>query len=48
MAFVGVGVMAAMLFKVSAEKERRPVPPYKHIPSQYWCKYAKIDDPSLK
>ena len=22
--------------------QRRPVPPYRHIPSQRWCKYAKV------
>lgn len=22
--------------------QRRPVPPYRHIPSQMWCKYAKV------
>ncbi|EED86797.1 predicted protein, partial [Thalassiosira pseudonana CCMP1335] len=40
-------VASAMIFKVSAEKERRPIPPFKHIPSQRWCKHAKEDDPSL-
>ncbi|KAL7487068.1 hypothetical protein ACHAW6_012687 [Cyclotella cf. meneghiniana] len=43
----GVCVISSMIFKVSAEKERRPIPPYKHIPSQRWCKHAKEDDPSL-
>mmetsp|Transcript_42464 Transcript_42464/g.65269 ORF Transcript_42464/g.65269 Transcript_42464/m.65269 type:complete len:80 (-) Transcript_42464:109-348(-) len=45
---VGIALTATLLFKVSAERERRPVAPYKHIPSQMWCKHAKIDDPSLK
>jgi hypothetical protein len=46
-AFLCVGVCMATLFKISAEKERRPIAPYKHIPSQMWCKHAKEDDPSL-
>mmetsp|Transcript_8175 Transcript_8175/g.9509 ORF Transcript_8175/g.9509 Transcript_8175/m.9509 type:complete len:80 (+) Transcript_8175:127-366(+) len=45
---VGIAVIMACLFKVSAAKERRPIAPYKHIPSQSWCKFAKEDDPSLK
>mmetsp|Transcript_29158 Transcript_29158/g.53359 ORF Transcript_29158/g.53359 Transcript_29158/m.53359 type:complete len:80 (+) Transcript_29158:98-337(+) len=48
LAFVVIGGVCGMIFKVSASKERRPIAPYKHIPSQRWCKYAKIDDPSLK
>mmetsp|Transcript_30809 Transcript_30809/g.70995 ORF Transcript_30809/g.70995 Transcript_30809/m.70995 type:complete len:80 (-) Transcript_30809:985-1224(-) len=40
--------ISAMIFNVSAANERRPIPPYKHIPSQMWCKHAKTDDPSLK
>ncbi|KAL9182497.1 hypothetical protein ACHAXT_013149 [Thalassiosira profunda] len=44
---LGICVTSALIFKVSAEKERRPIPPYKHIPSQRWCKHAKEDDPSL-
>lgn len=40
-------ILSSMVFKVSAEKERRPIAPYKHIPSQRWCKHAKEDDPSL-
>jgi len=39
--------LAAAIFQVSASKERRPVPPMHHIPSQYWCKHALEDDPSL-
>jgi hypothetical protein len=27
--------------------QRRPMPPTKHIPSQYWAKYASLDDPRL-
>ena len=42
-----IAVTASLIFKVSAEKERRPIAPYKHIPSQRWCKHAKEDDPSL-
>ena len=47
--FAGVGIATAaiFLFRVGCEVERRPVAPYKHIPSQRWCKHAKIDDPSL-
>uniref|UniRef100_A0A1X7UGN9 Uncharacterized protein n=1 Tax=Amphimedon queenslandica TaxID=400682 RepID=A0A1X7UGN9_AMPQE len=33
---------------ISAKLERRPVAPYRHIPSQRWCKYAETDDPSLQ
>jgi hypothetical protein len=47
MAGFGILVISTVLFKISAERERRPVPPFKHIPSQRWCKHAKIDDPSL-
>mmetsp|Transcript_6730 Transcript_6730/g.10536 ORF Transcript_6730/g.10536 Transcript_6730/m.10536 type:complete len:80 (-) Transcript_6730:387-626(-) len=43
-----VCVISSMIFKISADKERRPIAPYKHIPSQSWCKHAKDDDPSLK
>jgi hypothetical protein len=43
-----VSIIASLIFKVSSEKERRPIAPYKHIPSQSWCKHAKEDDPSLK
>ena len=39
--------ISSVIFKISAEKERRPIAPYKHIPSQRWCKHAKEDDPSL-
>jgi len=42
-----IAVTASLIFSVSAEKERRPIAPYKHIPSQLWCKHAKEDDPSL-
>jgi hypothetical protein len=28
--------------------QRRPMPPTKHIPSQYWAKYAAVDDPRLE
>mmetsp|Transcript_26096 Transcript_26096/g.31587 ORF Transcript_26096/g.31587 Transcript_26096/m.31587 type:complete len:80 (+) Transcript_26096:167-406(+) len=45
---VGLVLTSFMIFRVSAAKERRPVPPLKHIPSQRWCKFAKIDDPSYK
>jgi hypothetical protein len=48
MAGVVVGVLAVVIFNVSASKERRPIPPRVHIPSQYWCKHAVEDDPSLK
>jgi hypothetical protein len=47
LAGVGIFAIATLLFKVSAERERRPIAPYQHIPSQRWCKHAKIDDPSL-
>ncbi|KAL7440759.1 hypothetical protein ACHAXM_007458 [Skeletonema potamos] len=40
-------VVSSLIFKISADKERRPIAPYKHIPSQRWCKHAKEDDPSL-
>ena len=45
--YAGVFVVSAMIFKVSADLERRPIPPYKHMLSQKWCKHAKEDDPSL-
>eukprot|EP00429_Kryptoperidinium_foliaceum_P009399 CAMPEP_0176007268 /NCGR_PEP_ID=MMETSP0120_2-20121206/3145_1 /TAXON_ID=160619 /ORGANISM="Kryptoperidinium foliaceum, Strain CCMP 1326" /LENGTH=78 /DNA_ID=CAMNT_0017340023 /DNA_START=84 /DNA_END=320 /DNA_ORIENTATION=- len=44
---VAIGVIFMGLFSVSAARERRPVAPYKHIPSQMWAKHAKVDDPSL-
>ena len=42
-----VAASCLYLFSVSIEKERRPLPPAWHIPSQKWCKHAKEDDPSL-
>ena len=45
---VTIGFLCANLFAISAQKERRPMPPYKPIPSQRWAKYAKVDDPSLR
>ena len=48
MAGLGIAVVMMGLFKVSASKERRPIAPYKQIPSQSWCKFAKEDDPRLK
>jgi hypothetical protein len=42
-----VGVLMIGLFQVSSARERRPIPPVRHIPSQYWCKYAAVDDPRL-
>ncbi|CAB9523610.1 Conserved hypothetical protein [Seminavis robusta] len=45
--YLVVGVLTACVFKISADNERRPVPPRVHIPSQYWCKHAKEDDPRL-
>lgn len=42
-----VAVLAMGIFTVSASKERRPIPPVRHIPSQYWCKHAIEDDPRL-
>ncbi|OAO16634.1 hypothetical protein AV274_1631 [Blastocystis sp. ATCC 50177/Nand II] len=44
-------VMVALsipVFIASANMERRPIPPVRHIPSQYWCKHAKEDDPRLQ
>jgi hypothetical protein len=46
-AFAVIGFAVLNLFNISASKERRPIAPYKHIPSQKWCKHAKEDDPSL-
>mmetsp|Transcript_2846 Transcript_2846/g.3903 ORF Transcript_2846/g.3903 Transcript_2846/m.3903 type:complete len:80 (-) Transcript_2846:226-465(-) len=46
-AYVISGFICAYVCKISASKERRPIAPYKHMPSQMWCKHAKIDDPSL-
>ncbi|KAG7357260.1 hypothetical protein IV203_001948 [Nitzschia inconspicua] len=48
MAGVAVGFSFLYLFSVSIERERRPIAPASHIPSQKWCKYAKVDDPSLQ
>eukprot|EP00563_Minutocellus_polymorphus_P003801 CAMPEP_0181035982 /NCGR_PEP_ID=MMETSP1070-20121207/8608_1 /TAXON_ID=265543 /ORGANISM="Minutocellus polymorphus, Strain NH13" /LENGTH=87 /DNA_ID=CAMNT_0023113567 /DNA_START=580 /DNA_END=843 /DNA_ORIENTATION=+ len=47
-AHVGVFCVCAAIFSVSSDRERRPIAPYKHIPSQMWSKHAKEDDPSLK
>jgi len=47
---VGAASVAAsclFIFSVSIAKERRPMPPAWHIPSQKWCKHAKEGDPSL-
>jgi len=47
-AFGVVGVLAFGVGSISASKERRPIPPtWPGIPSQYWCKHAKDDDPRL-
>ena len=43
----GWAVCAFFVFKFSAANERRLSPPYRHIPSQNWCAWAKHDDPSL-
>lgn len=42
-----VGILAIGIFQVSTSRERRPIPPPWHIPSQYWCKHAIEDDPRL-
>mmetsp|Transcript_21298 Transcript_21298/g.48369 ORF Transcript_21298/g.48369 Transcript_21298/m.48369 type:complete len:80 (-) Transcript_21298:199-438(-) len=47
-AMVGLGAACFSVFTVSASKERRPIPPAWHIPSQKWCVHAKDDDPSLR
>ncbi|XP_032230070.1 uncharacterized protein LOC116613693 [Nematostella vectensis] len=47
---IAFGVYAAICIPVAyiaLQLERRPVPPYRHIPSQRLAKYAKVDDPSL-
>jgi anti-sigma-K factor RskA len=45
------GGVVALLFiglcQVSSARERRPVPPLRHLPSQSWCQHAVEDDPSL-
>mmetsp|Transcript_14890 Transcript_14890/g.21252 ORF Transcript_14890/g.21252 Transcript_14890/m.21252 type:complete len:80 (-) Transcript_14890:195-434(-) len=46
-AAAGIFLTCFGIFTVSASKERRPIPPAWHIPSQRWCKFAKVDDPSL-
>ncbi|CAM9193791.1 unnamed protein product [Pylaiella littoralis] len=46
-AFVGIGLAFIAIARISSERERRPIPPAFHIPSQRWCKHAKEDDPSL-
>ncbi|GMH56124.1 hypothetical protein TrVE_jg10133 [Triparma verrucosa] len=45
--FVAIGVACFCTFTISASKERRPIPPAWHIPSQRWAVHAKADDPSL-
>lgn len=45
--FVAIGIGVAITFTTSISKERRPIPPAWHIPSQRWAVHAKIDDPSL-
>ncbi|CAM9281966.1 unnamed protein product [Choristocarpus tenellus] len=47
-AFLCIGVTCAGIFKISTDKERRPIAPHFPIPSQRWCKHAKEDDPSLE
>ena len=42
----GWAVAWYFVFNLSASLERRLCPPCRPIPSQSWCKYAKIDDPS--
>jgi NADH dehydrogenase (ubiquinone) 1 beta subcomplex subunit 10 len=41
-------VSSGVVWYISAQLERRPVPPYRFIPSQLWCKYAAVDDPRLR
>ncbi|PFX32151.1 hypothetical protein AWC38_SpisGene2972 [Stylophora pistillata] len=41
---LGLQIPVALL---SWSRERRYVPPYRHIPSQRFARYAKEDDPSL-
>eukprot|EP00053_Salpingoeca_punica_P001249 m.32683 g.32683 ORF g.32683 m.32683 type:complete len:84 (+) comp10918_c0_seq1:44-295(+) len=45
---VVAAVVCVPLFLASAERERRPIAPTHHIPSQRWAKHAAEDDPSLK
>jgi hypothetical protein len=47
-AFMAIFAISVPVFYISAQLERRPVPPYRQIPSQRWCKYAKVDDPRLQ
>ena len=47
---VAFGVISIGCFiagTISFAKERRPIPPAWHIPSQKYAVHAKIDDPSL-
>ena len=43
-----MGGAVACIWIFSARNERRPMPPVRHIPSQYWSKHAADDDPSLR
>eukprot|EP01135_Chromosphaera_perkinsii_P001524 Nk52_evm4s206 gene=Nk52_evmTU4s206 len=48
LAFAGTFAAASLVFQWSSSIERRPIAPIRPIPSQGWCKWAKVDDPSLK
>ncbi|CAM9776298.1 unnamed protein product [Chrysoparadoxa australica] len=39
--------LVAVTASTSWQKERRPIAPASHIPSQRFAKFAKTDDPSL-
>ncbi len=43
-----IGLTCVMTFTISISKERRPIPPAFHIPSQRWALHAAEDDPRLK
>eukprot|EP00729_Bicosta_minor_P012971 gene12972-16224_t len=43
----GAGLLVAgAIANFSMSRERRPVPPTRHILSQSWCDWTKVDDPS--
>ncbi|GMI61344.1 hypothetical protein ScalyP_jg6186 [Parmales sp. scaly parma] len=47
-AFGIIGTLCIGTFTTSAQKERRPIAPKWHIPSQRWALNAEKDDPTLR
>lgn len=50
LAFAGVIAVSIPIFMKSVELEKRPIPPVRHIPSQYWSptkNFGKVNPNAL-